>query len=124
MRHPGRVAIHVHLHEHRIEKLAFIERHLDPLPIHVGVLISAGHRVNAHRLPRLSEAFILQRSPLWTSAASSFLRRRLFLPLPLLRGHGRDSDNRFLVLASFFPNLLFFLDHGLVLLLSVCAVGR
>jgi hypothetical protein len=35
MRHPGRVAIHVHLHEHRIEKLAFIEHHLEILSQYV-----------------------------------------------------------------------------------------
>jgi hypothetical protein len=86
-------------------------------------LIFAEDRVNAHRLPRLSEAFILQRSPLWTSAAFSLLGRHLLLPLR--RERGRDGDNWLivlLILTAFFRNL-----HLLVLatfLLGVRAVNH
>jgi hypothetical protein len=124
MRHPGRVAIHLYFLEREIHELAFIEHHLHPLPICVGVLICAGDRVDAHRLPRLSEAFILRRSPLWPAAASSLLGHGL--PLSLHRGR-RGGDNRLVVLvvlAAFCSSLIFFVDDGLVFLLGLRIAGR
>jgi hypothetical protein len=127
MRHLGRVAIHVYFVECRIHELAFIERHLHPLPIRVGVLICAGDRVDAHCLPRLGEAFILRRSPLGPVAASSLLGCGLPLLLHRERGRGHGGDNRLvvlIVLAVFFSFLLFFIDGGLAFLLGLRVVGR
>jgi hypothetical protein len=70
--------------------------------------------------------FLTQRSPLWTSAASSLIGH--WLLLPLRRGRGRGGDDRLivlLILGAFFHNLiLFFLDDGLAVLLGVRAVGH
>ena len=56
-------AFHYRLVEVWIDEFALVERHLDPLPVRVVVLIGASDAVHRHRLPSFSEALLFFARP-------------------------------------------------------------
>ena len=79
VRHGFVAAIHADVGEVRVDQLALVERHLDPSPIRVGVLIRAGDRVDVVGLPRFGEALVFLGRPLDARLARPGIVRPLLL---------------------------------------------
>jgi hypothetical protein len=100
-------ADHHRLVEVGIDDFALVERHLNPLPICVKVLIGTGNAVHGNGLPIFSEALLFFARPFDLRLG----RRRVLLSfLPPLRRRGRSRLRRVVVLVEVGLLLLFFVD--------------